>query len=117
MFPAPASRRPSPHRLQGRREDGTVRQSIEKRILEEAAWLIDTGATIRACATKYGVSKTTAHKDMRRRLPHLDAALARRVARVLGEHLKERHLRGGEATKLKYAAKKENRPSAANRDK
>ena len=91
-----------------------MRESIEKRIFDEAAFVADTGATVRACAAKFGVSKTTAHKDLRRRLPKLDPALARRVGKRLDANLAQRHLRGGEATKLKYSIQKENRVRAAN---
>ena len=50
------------------------------------------------------MSKTTIHKDMRERLPKMDADLSRRVDAVLRRNLQERHLRGGEATRRKYSA-------------
>ena len=75
---------------------------IAQRIFEEAKFILDTGATVRACAKKTGVGKTTVHKDMRERLPRLDAEAARRVGKILDINRSERHLRGGEATRRKF---------------
>ena len=79
-----------------------MRQYIVTRVLDTAAYMLKTGATVRGCADKLGVSKTTVHKDMRKRLPHIDHELYRAVDKVLGINMSERHLRGGEATKRKY---------------
>jgi len=79
-----------------------LREDLEKRIFDEAAFIIDTGATVRACAARYGVSKTTAHKDMTFRLPHMDRRLYLLVKSVLEKNKAERHLRGGMATREKY---------------
>lgn len=79
-----------------------VRQYIVTRVLDTAAYMLKTGATVRDCAQKLGVSKTTVHKDMRVRLPLIDPQLARSVGRVLGINMSERHIRGGEATRKKY---------------
>ena len=73
-----------------------------ERIYETAAYILETGATVRACAEKFHISKTTVHKDMRERLPVLNPRLAGQVSRVLDENREERHLRGGEATRRKY---------------
>ena len=75
---------------------------IADRVTEEAKYILDTGATVRACAQKSGVGKTTVHKDMREKLPMMDAALAKRVGEILDKNRNERHLRGGEATRQKY---------------
>lgn len=75
---------------------------IRDRVLESAKHIMKTGATVRACAEKFGVSKTTIHKDMRKRLPDIDRNLAAQVARVLEKNLEERHIRGGMATRRKY---------------
>ena len=75
---------------------------IRDRVLESARYILRTGATVRACAERFGVSKTTVHKDMRRRLPEIDGILAEAVARVLEKNLEERHIRGGMATRRKY---------------
>jgi len=90
-----------------------VNEQIRDRILAEAKFILDTGATVRACARKSGVGKTTVHKDMRERLPQEDKALAARVAGVLDRNRSERHLRGGEATRRKYRAEDEGRAARA----
>lgn len=72
------------------------------RILEISSYILETGATVRACAEKFKVSKTTVHKDMRERLPKINPERARQVSRVLDANRADRHLRGGEATRKKY---------------
>lgn len=79
-----------------------MKEEVRRRVLQAAEHILDTGATVRACARKYGVSKTTIHKDMRQRLPQLDPKLSARVDCVLRENLSQRHVRGGEATRIKY---------------
>ncbi|MBR3382181.1 MAG: sporulation transcriptional regulator SpoIIID [Clostridia bacterium] len=77
---------------------------IEKRVLDEASYIIDTGATVRRAAKEFGISKSTVHKDMTERLRHIDRAMAHEVAAVLETNKEERHIRGGYATYLKYKA-------------
>ena len=72
------------------------------RVTEAAKHILKTGATVRACAEVFGVSKTTIHKDMRERLPELSTSMARRVDAVLRRNREERHIRGGQATREKY---------------
>ncbi len=79
-----------------------MKDEIRRRVLAEAAYVLKTGATVRACATQFGTGKTTVHKDLRQRLPALNPALSRQVAAVLERNRSERHLRGGEATRRKY---------------
>jgi putative DeoR family transcriptional regulator (stage III sporulation protein D) len=79
-----------------------VRTDIRDRVLESAEYILRTGATVRACAERFAVSKTTVHKDMRKRLPDIDRRLAEKVAKVLEKNLEERHIRGGMATRRKY---------------
>ena len=81
-----------------------MREEVRLRVMQAAEHILETGATVRACAGKFGVSKTTIHKDMRERLPQMDGELSRRVDEVLQKNLRERHLRGGEATRRKYSA-------------
>lgn len=50
---------------------------------------------------------TTVHKDVTERLYYLDAELWKKVQKILGINLKERHLRGGNATRLKYEKKRD----------
>ena len=78
-----------------------MRSEIRLRTLECAEYIVRTGATVRACARKFGVSKSTVHKDMRKRLPLIDRSLSRAVARVLDINRAQRHLRGGLATRRK----------------
>ena len=75
---------------------------IEDRALETAAYIVETGATVRAAAKQFGISKSTVHKDVTDRLRHIDRALAEQVAAVLEVNKEERHIRGGYATFLKY---------------
>ena len=80
-----------------------MRREIQTRVVDAADFIAGTGATVRACAAKFGVSKSTVHKDMRDRLPKIDKVLARKVDKVLGINRAERHIRGGQATRMKYA--------------
>ncbi len=75
---------------------------IEDRVLEEAAYIIETGATVRAAAKEFGISKSTVHKDMTDRLRHINRSMAGQVAAVLEINKEERHIRGGYATHMKY---------------
>ena len=75
---------------------------MQLRVLQAAEHILETGATVRACAGKFGVSKTTIHKDMRQRLPLVDEEMGTQVAAILQKNLQERHLRGGDATRRKF---------------
>jgi len=79
-----------------------MREEVQLRVMQAAEHILETGATVRACAARFNVSKTTIHKDMRDRLPTLDGELHRAVDAVLKRNLEERHLRGGAATRRKY---------------
>ena len=76
--------------------------SIEERAINLAHYIIDSKDTVRGAAKKFGVSKSTVHKDVSERLLHINRALAIEVREVLNENKAERHIRGGMATKLKY---------------
>ncbi len=76
--------------------------SIEERAIELAQYIIDSKDTVRGAAKKYGISKSTVHKDVSERLLKINPALAHDVRIVLDENKAERHIRGGMATKLKY---------------
>ena len=75
---------------------------IEERAVEIANYIVENGATVRQTAKKFGVSKSTVHKDVTEILRHVDRALYDEVSRVLATNKQERHLRGGEATRRKY---------------
>ncbi len=65
-------------------------------------YIVKTGATVRAAAEKFGVSKSTVHKDITEKLEKIDPPLFQSVKKVLDKNKSERHIRGGEATKEKY---------------
>ena len=79
-----------------------MKREVQTRVTGAARYILKTGATVRACAEVFGVSKTTIHKDMRERLPELSPSMARRVDAVLRKNRDERHIRGGQATREKY---------------
>lgn len=80
--------------------------SIDERAIELAHYIIDSKDTVRGAAKKYGVSKSTVHKDVSERLLKINPGLASEVRAILNENKAERHIRGGMATKLKYSQKK-----------
>lgn len=65
-------------------------------------YILESGATVRAAAQKFRISKSTVHKDITTRLRVLDPSLYRRVRRVLDVNKAQRHIRGGMATREKY---------------
>ena len=79
-----------------------MRDEVRERVLALADHILLTGDTVRGCAGRFGVGKTTVHKDMRERLPRLNPAMARRVDAVMRRNRAERHIRGGRATRIKY---------------
>ena len=72
--------------------------SIEERAITLAHYIIDSKDTVRGAAKKYGISKSTVHKDVSERLLKINPE----VRVILDENKAERHIRGGQATKLKY---------------
>ena len=64
--------------------------------------ILETKCTVRAAANKFGISKSTVHKDVTERLKRINKPLYNQVRTVLDENKAERHIRGGEATKKKY---------------
>ena len=79
-----------------------MRSSIEERACDLAAYIIENKTTVRAAAARFGVSKSTVHKDLTERLPHIHPGLYREVRRLLDLNKAERHIRGGLATRRKY---------------
>lgn len=71
-----------------------------------ADYVIDTGATVRACAAHFGISKSTVHKDLTCKLRYINKNLYNEVLKILFLNKSERHIRGGEATRRKYLIKK-----------
>jgi putative DeoR family transcriptional regulator (stage III sporulation protein D) len=76
--------------------------TIEERACELAVYMIETGATVRAAAQHFGISKSTVHKDLQHRLPQCNKRLYDQVRQVLDINKQQRHIRGGMATRRKY---------------
>lgn len=76
--------------------------TIEERACVLAVYMIETGATVRAAARHFGLSKSTVHKDLQQRLPKCNRTLYEQVRQVLDTNKSERHIRGGLATQRKY---------------
>ena len=79
-----------------------MRWNVDERSVRLAMYICDTGATVRAAAKKFGISKSTVHKDVTTRLREVDKNLYEKTAGILKKNKDERHLRGGAATKAKY---------------
>ena len=79
-----------------------MKPDMEARARALAEYVLETGGTVRAAAQRFGISKSTVHKDLTERLEQWDRALYLQVNDVLEKNKAERHLRGGEATRIKY---------------
>lgn len=82
-----------------------MKDYIEERAIMIANYIIEEKTTVRQAAKKFGVSKSTIHKDCTDRLIQINPALAKEVRNVLEVNKQERHIRGGLATKEKYMQK------------
>lgn len=69
---------------------------------ELAKYMIAAQATVRSTALHFGISKSTVHKDIAKKLPHSDYELYLQVRQVLDKNKQERHIRGGLATREKF---------------
>ena len=76
--------------------------TIEERACLLAVYIIETGATVRATAQHFGISKSTVHKDLVQRLPQYNPVLYSQVRKILELNKAQRHIRGGLATRRKY---------------
>ena len=79
-----------------------MKDYIEERAVEIANYIIETKATVRQTAKKFGISKSTVHKDVTDRLSQINPSLASEARQVLDVNKSERHIRGGMATREKY---------------
>lgn len=79
-----------------------MKQDLEERACELAVYVIETGATVRAAAKHFGISKSTVHKALTQRLQLCNYPMYVQVRRVLDKNKQERHIRGGMATRKKY---------------
>ena len=77
--------------------------TIEQRACELAHYIVDSKDTVRGAAKRFGISKSTVHKDVSERLLKINPGLAGEVREILDENKAERHIRGGMATKRKYS--------------
>ena len=90
-----------------------MRDYIELRAIEVGKYIIDSKATVRKTATKFGVSKSTVHKDITTRLKRQNAVLYAEGQAALLRNKSERHIRGGNATRDKYREEARKRETAA----
>ena len=72
------------------------------RCIKLAEYLIENRSTVRATAKHFGISKSTVHKDIAEKLPHIQLQLYRDAKKILDQNKAERHIRGGQATRDKY---------------
>ena len=79
-----------------------MRDDIEQRACDIAVYIIENKVTVRAAAKRFGISKSTVHKDMEERLRRLDLPLYEQVRDVMRVNKAERHLRGGAATSAHF---------------
>ncbi len=79
-----------------------MKGNMEERACQVALYILENHTTVRAAAKRFGVSKSTVHKDMAERLPTFNRPLYLQVHEVLEENKAQRHIRGGQATRRKY---------------
>ncbi|MCX4320688.1 MAG: sporulation transcriptional regulator SpoIIID [Lachnospiraceae bacterium] len=79
-----------------------MKSYIEERAMDIAKYIVENNATVRQTAKKFGISKSTVHKDVTERLPQINPSLAQKARKVLDVNKSERHIRGGLATREKY---------------
>ena len=84
------------------RECCHLKGNMEERACEMALYIIEEKATVRSAARKFGLSKSTVHKDLSERLPTFNLSLYQQVKAVLDVNKAQRHIRGGLATRKKY---------------
>ena len=82
--------------------EGVLKGNMEERAQRLAEYIIENRTTVRAAAQKFGISKSTVHKDISERLPRFNGPLYQQVKEVLEGNKAQRHIRGGIATRKKY---------------
>lgn len=85
-----------------------MNKSIIKRVEKEAEYIVRTKQTIRQIAQKFGISKSTVHKDIGERLKEIDIKKYQVIQNIFKEHIEIRHILGGQSTKTKYLQMKQN---------
>lgn len=91
-----------------------MKSYIEDRVREVANYLIENNTTIRATGEALQVSRTTVHLDIIERLPLINPRLAKEAMGILEQNKRERHIRGGIATKKSFAERPRNPRSPGN---
>ena len=81
----------------------SMKGAVEERAITLGEYILENKATVRAAAKEFHISKSTVHKDVAERLKHIEPQLYREVKKVLDVNKAQRHIRGGMATKRKYA--------------
>ncbi len=99
----------SPQQRGNRNGSEVMRSQPNDRAVMLGTYILENKTTVRAAAKQFGISKSTVHKDVSERLPHIRPELAEAVHAVLLRNKQERHIRGGMATKRKYALLAEHR--------
>ena len=84
----------------------TYISTAKERCIILGTYLVENNLTVRAVAQKFGISKSTVHKDVTQTLKRVNPELYEEVKRILNKNKLERHIRGGEATRLKYIIQK-----------
>ncbi len=84
-----------------------MKEIVEERAVELAEYIVENKTTVRAAAKKFGVSKSTVHMDVARRLRNVNPQLYSEVREILDINKAQRHIRGGLATREKYRSMKE----------
>lgn len=77
-------------------------KNVELRCIELGKYIAENKTTVRQTAKVFGISKSTVHMDVTKRLDEISPLLADKVNAVLQENKSQRHIRGGEATRKKY---------------
>lgn len=80
-------------------------KEIFERCVQIGEYILESRTTVREAAKKFGISKSTVHKDVTERLEKVNPQLASEIRKVLDGNKAERHIRGGEATRIKYRNK------------
>ena len=83
-----------------------MKDYITQRTIDTANYMLETKCTVRGAATRFGVSKSTVHKDISERLKSISQSTYVEIKKLLETNKQERHIRGGNATKIKYMNKK-----------
>lgn len=87
-------------------EAAIVGEGTQERCVILGQYIVENNATVRSAAKQFGISKSTVHQDITAKLKQVNAHLYNEVREVLQRNKEERHLRGGQATKRKYAAER-----------